>query len=301
MNLQQLRVFVTLARKRSLTAVAAELHLRQPTVSFHVKKLEEELGVALFQRKNRYFRLTDAGEDLLPYARRMIALEEEAEQRMKEYREQGRGKLKIGASYTPATYFLPTYLESFQKQFPNILPLLTVKKAGTILEMLKEYEVDVAVISLSDEKREGMEIIPLIEDELKLLLSTQHPLAEKEKITIEDLQDESFLIHEKGSTSRELSEAWAKENGLQWNVRMELGAIETIKESVKHNIGIGILPKRSVERDIALGELVMRDLPGYVNRRYISLAYRKGDETVFPAKKFIEFLKKSVENGTFSP
>lgn len=297
MNIQQLRIFVSLARKRALTAAAAELNLKQPTVSFHVKKFEGELGVALFEKKKRHFRLTDAGESLLPYARRIIALVEEAEQRMKEFRELERGKLKIGASYTPATYFLPPYLEAFQNDFPNILPLLTVKKAGTILEMLKEYEIDVAVVSVTDEKREGVEIIPLIEDELKLLLSPRHPLTGKAKITIEDLKNEPFLLHEQGSTSRELSEAWAKENGLQWHVRMELGAIETIKESVKHNMGIGILPKRSVAREIALGELVMRDLPGYVNRRYICLAYRKGDEVAFLARKFIGFMQTLAQRN----
>ena len=293
MNLQQLRVFGAVARNKTLTEIAAELDLKQPTVSFHLKKLEEELGVELFRKQLRHIRLTDIGEAILPYALRIISLVDEAEHLVKEHREQGRGKLKIGASYTPATYFLPPYLAAFQNDFPNVLPLLTVKKAGEIIDLLQEYEIDVAIVSLADVHREGLEIIRLADDELKLLLPPQHPLRDKDPITLADLKDEPFLIHEKGSTSRDLSEAWARENGFQCNIRMELGAIETIKESVKHHIGIGILPKRSVLREVNLGELVMRDLPGYVNRRFISLAYRKEDLLSFHVRTFIEFMRKN--------
>ncbi|WP_241764825.1 LysR family transcriptional regulator substrate-binding protein [Brevibacillus agri] len=113
----------------------------------------------------------------------------------------------------------------------------------------------------------------------------------KKTIELADLQSEPFLIHEAGSTSRELAERWAQENQLRWQVRMELGAIETIKEATKHNMGVSILPYRSVVREGETGELVIRELPGYVNRRHICLVYRQDDLLPYPVTSFIRFLQ----------
>ena len=110
-----------------------------------------------------------------------------------------------------------------------------------------------------------------------------------------DLADEPFLVHETGSTSRELAEHWARENGLRWNVRMELGAVETIKEAVKHGMGIGLLPGRSVLREAADGDLAVRELPGKVRPRTISLVYRKEDSLASQASRFIAFMRAKLD------
>lgn len=294
MNIQQLRVFVFAARFATLTEAASELRLKQPTVTFHLKKLEEDLGVELFRKGPRRLQLTDAGRTLLPYAKRICSLLDESTRLMEEYREQGRGQLRIGASYTPATYFMPPYLAAFQAVQQNVMPMLTVKQAGEILQLLREYEVDVAIVSLLDcSSIEDLRLIPLAKDELKLLLPITHPLAAKETIGLDDLRSEAFLVHEMGSTSRELSELWAKDNGLKWNVRMELGAIETIKESVKYGIGVGIVPWRSVVKELGDGELVARDLPGLVRTRHICLAHRQEDVMAHHVLAFIAFMKEN--------
>ena len=299
MNIQQLKVFTEITRSQSLSGAAEKLCLKQPTVSFHLKKLEEELGVELFRKRLHHIHLTDAGAALLPYARRITALTEEAEVLMKEHRELGRGKLRVGASYTPATYFLPPMLGAFQASFPQVLTLLTVKKADAILKLLREYEVDVVVVSLRDIPLDGLNVIPLVQDELKLIMLPDHRLAKKQVLEIDDLRGEAFLVHEPGSTSRELSDAWARDVGLHLDIRMELGAIETIKESIKYNMGIGILPFRSVQREIDLGELTMHDLPEDENKRHICLVYRQEDNLSYQVRTFIEFIKKKAgEVGT---
>lgn len=290
MNPQQLRIFMQAADGRSLTEVAATLGLKQPTVTFHLQKLEQSAGISLFRKQAGRVRLTDAGEALLPYAAKISALLDEASQLMADYREQGRGRLKIGASYTPATYFLPAYLAEFQMQYPLALPTLTVKQAGDALALLESFEVDVAVVSLSEEPYPELNVIPLGEDPLTLAFAPFHPLVSG-KIGIEDLQGQPFLVHEGGSTSRRLSERWAADNGLSWQIRMELGAIETIKEAVKHGMGIGILPRRSARREELSGELVLRELPGKVSVRRICLVYRKEDIPVRQAAAFIDFMR----------
>jgi DNA-binding transcriptional LysR family regulator len=297
MNMQQLKVFLEVMRRETLQEAADSLELTQPTVSFHLRKLEESLGTQLFRKQSRKLIRTEAAEELLPYARRVAALMEEAAERMKARASRGHSRLKLGASYTPATYFLPPFLAEYKLKHGNTDLVLTVKKAETILSLLKHHEIDVAVVSLPDEPEKGLQIVPLLEDELQLVMKPGHPLGTVEQLTVEHLQSETFLLHEQGSTSRQLAEEWAAFMGMPFHSVMELGAIETIKETLKFNPGIGVLPLRSVLKETAAGELIRRPLPGegYTNRRYICLAYR--DEPIYAPhiRSFIDFIRKSGE------
>lgn len=291
MNVQQLHVFMEVCGGRTLAEAAGKLGLKQPTISFHLKKLEEELGVELFRKQSRSLQPSEAALELLPYARRIVFLMEEAKLAMLERRELGEGRLRLGASYTPATYVLPPHFAAYRQLNKGVSLMLTVKQAGAVLAMLRSNEIDVGIVSLGDAVEEGLIIQPLIEDELKLLLAPEHPLASYGTIEVEQLREETFLLHEVGSTSRTLSDEWASKVGLQWGSVMELGAIETIKEALKCNMGIGILPRRSVIREIEAGELVLCDLPDYSNRRHICLAYRNEEQLSPHVRSFIEFVR----------
>ncbi|MBW7456634.1 LysR family transcriptional regulator [Paenibacillus sepulcri] len=275
MNIQQLKVFVAAVNYKNLTEVANQLGLKQPTVSFHIKKLEQDTGVELFIKYHRQFRLTNAGEALLPYAERIVTLFERAGQTLADYRSHRKGHIRIGSSYTPATYLLPPLLSSFSQNYPDVSLQLTVKKADLIVDLVKNFELDLGIVSHTPMEDDQIELRPLMADMLKLILHPQHPLAAKEEITIHDLHGLPFLVHEPGSTSRRLADEWAAENGMKLAVSMELGAIEPIKEGVRCGIGIGILPQRSVLKEVERGELVMKGLPNYINHRFICLAIRK--------------------------
>lgn len=295
MNVQQLKVFLEACSARTLQEAADKLGLKQPTVSFHIRKLEEELSLKLFHKHARSLYPTDTAADLLPYARRIVALMDDAHSMMNERRELGEGKLKLGASYTPATYFMPPHLAEFGKQQPRVRLQLIVKKADSVLVMLRNYEIDVAIVSLPLAPIDGLIVQPLIEDELKLLLSPEHPLAAKGELSEHDLPGQTFLLHEAGSTSRKLTDEWAEHIGLRWQSVMELGAIETIKEAVKCNIGVGVLPKRSVLREVESGDLIMRDLPRYTNRRHICLVYRDEEQLARQVRSFIAFIGQAEQ------
>lgn len=299
MNVQQLKVFVEVMRRETLQEAADQLGLTQPTVSFHLRKLEESLSVQLFRKQARKLIRSEAADELLPYARRVVSLMEEAAGRMRARAEQGHHRLRLGASYTPATYFLPPFLAEYKRLHPDTDLLLTVKKAGTTLSLLRNHEIDAAIVSLPDEPEKGLHIVPLLEDELQLVMNPRHPLAAADKLTVSQLEGESFLLHEQGSTSRQLAEEWAAYAGLSFRSVMELGAIETIKETLKFNSGIGILPLRSVLKETAAGELIRRPLPGegYSNRRHICLAFR--DEPIYAAhiRSFIDFIRSASGAG----
>lgn len=296
MNIQQLRIIIELGNGRTLLEIADILSLTQPTVSFHLRKLEEELGVALVQKQYRNLRITEAATEFLPYARRIISLVEEAQTRMNERSQMTKSKLRIGASYTPATFFMPPFLQQFQSINPSTQLVITVNPANKILRMLSQFDIDVAIVSLPDTEKEGLIIKRLVEDELKLVFSPSNPLAELDNILIENVLDHTFLLHESGSTSRRLTDEWANQNGLAFHHIMELGAIETIKEAARYNIGVAVLPERSISREIASGELLMRSLPNYENRRYISLVYRNEDIISPLVRSFIDFVLEQMRD-----
>lgn len=292
MNMQQLHVLQEIGDGKTLLEIAGKLDLKQPTVSFHLRKLEEALGLALVYKNARKLRLTEAAVELLPYVRRIVSLSLELEELAMKRRTAGGGKLRLGASYTPATYLMPPYFAEFQKKHPHIQLRLAVKKAETVLGMLRNYEIEAAIVSLSEAEEPGLIVKPLLQDELKLLMSPAHRLAGRpEPIRIDDLRQETFLLHEPGSTSRRLTDIWAEESGLRFESAMELGAIETMKEAVKCNIGLAVLPKRSVMRETASGELVQRDLPLYRNRRHICFVCRDEELLSTNVRLFAEFVE----------
>ncbi len=296
MNVQQLKVFLSVCDGQTLIETAEQLGLKQPTVSFHLRKLEETLGLTLWRKNARGFRPTSDAFELLPYARRIVALVDEAEERMRELRNRQGGRLRIGASHTPATYFIPQYLAQFRVLHPDAQLLLTVKKARSTLAMLRNYEIDAAIVSLPEkvEDAEGLVVYKLAEDGLRLFLCPEHPLASFEEIAVEQLHRETFLLHESGTTSRQLTDEWAEQVELKLDSAMEMGAIETIKEGLKCNMGIGVLPWRSAIRETQSGELIQRPLPRYRNNRFICLALRD-EETLSPhLRQFLSFARSSM-------
>lgn len=294
MNIQQLKVLQEIGSGRTLAEAADKLGLKQPTVSFHLHKLEEELGLTLTHKRARKLQPTEAAVDLLPYVRRIVALTAEMEERAAEHRDGSSGKLRLGASYTPATYFMPAYFAGFQQLYPQIQLQLSVKKAEAVLAMLRGYEIDAAIVSLPEMKEKNLTIIPLAADELLLVFSPDHPLAEKTQVGVEDLWGRTFLLHEPGSTSRRLTEEWAEQVGFRFESAMELGAIETMKEAVKCNIGIAVLPRRSISREILSGELGHCELPEYRNRRQICLVYRAEKTLSSSVQRFIQYLMEQI-------
>ncbi len=172
-----------------------------------------------------------------------------------------------------------------------------MKTAETVLGMLRNYDIELAIVSLPDQSERGMVVTPLVADELKLLLSPRHPLTRQETITVDDLRRERFLLHEPGSTSRQLTDEWAGKVGLPFDSVMELGAIETMKEAVKCNMGIAVLPRRSVIRETETGELLQRDLPAYDNRRHICLVYRDEELLSTNARLFMQTLLDRIEQA----
>ncbi|WP_194287320.1 LysR family transcriptional regulator [Gracilibacillus oryzae] len=296
MNHQQLKIFVLTAQLGKLVKVAELLDLKQPTVTFHLNRLQETLGVQLFNKtKSQQWILTDAGSAFYHYANQIVQLTKEAEMLMKEYEGLNRGKVHLGASYTPASYILPFHLAEFQKEHSNVHVSLMVKKAPSILERVKNYELDLGVMAYGQLHESELNVIPVMEDELVIIMHPDHPLSQLETLTISELDRYSFILHEKKAVSRILTDKWAVENRAKLKVTMEIGSIQTIKEAIASNIGLSIVPRLTVNREIKEGKLLAKALPNYENERHIYIIHRKNQLFTPLMEKFKKFLVSSLE------
>nr|WP_106783316.1 LysR family transcriptional regulator [Lysinibacillus timonensis] len=296
MNLQQLRVFVSTVQFGKLSVVAKQLEIKQPTVTFHLRALQEHLGIALFEdNSGKQWVLTDAGKDFYHYAKQVVSLVGESEQVIDQYRLNKRGKLQLGASETTASYILPPYLAQFQKEHNQVYISLIVNKAPIILEKIKNYELDFGVIAYGDLFDPDLKVVPIMEDELVLIMSNDYPLSRKENVAPYELTRYPFILHEQKAVSHQLAEKWMYKNKVDLNIIMEIGSIQTIKEAVELNIGIAILPRLSVEKEMREGRLFVMPLPNYVNERHIYLIYRKKQHFTPMMRLFVQYLKTSFK------
>ena len=179
MNLLKLEIVVLIKKYKKLTIVAEKLGVKQPTITFHIKSLEEELGVSLLElRSGRYF-LTEAGEALHHYACKIDALMKEARRVTQEFKDFHKGAITIGASYVPATYLLPEIVYQFQCEFPNIKITLMVKTAPEIRTMLQNHEIDLGVISAAPFDESLLKQTNVMPDTLVLAFSKEHHFSKK--------------------------------------------------------------------------------------------------------------------------
>ncbi|TDF98684.1 LysR family transcriptional regulator [Paenibacillus piri] len=297
MNLQQLRVFVLTVNYKKLTLVAEKLKISQPTVTFHLNKLQEQIGVPLFlSSSNRLIRLTDVGESFYHYAKQMIGMEDEMLNMVDEFRGLQRGRIAIGSTYTPATYILPQYLSLFMELHPHVTISLEVNIASRLLDMLNNFELDVAIMPHYRWEHEEGEyfITPLARDDLILILSPGHPLAGMREVGLDHLRKLAIIMHEKKSVSRELIDQWSEANRLQLQSVLEVSATETMKEMVKKQLGAAILSQKSCEREIGSGELIAFPLPSFPASRHIYMV-RKKEKLPTPAiKAFLDCITRDA-------
>lgn len=293
MNLQQLRVLILISRYKKITSVAEVLKLKQPTVAFHMKKLENFVGLSLYESKHKRVYLTDAGQSLLYYATRIVSWVEGAEQAMTDYRHFNKGRITVGASNTPATYFFPHLLGEMQNAYPYVQISLQVKDSPLILGMLKKFEIDFGVVAEYRIDDPELIVTPLFEDELGLVLYPEHWLAHVESVSPDHLRLERWILREPGSASRRMSEEWAIQNGIEFKLNMELGTTEAIKRGVMSKLGISILSHLAVADEVATGQLLFKKIPSPFLSRSIFLVSNCNRSATPIVQDFIHLITKT--------
>jgi len=321
MNINSIKfqIIEELYKHKKITTVAEQLNLKQPTVTFHLKSLEQELGVKLFESRLGKIILTEAGDSFYHYAIKINALTQEAVRVVQEY-DLGRGTLKIGASYVPATYLLPNILAKFSKLnskitisltvktapatylLPNILAKfsklnskitisLTVKTAPTIVKMLENHEIDLGIISSESIDSNSIKSEPLCEDELVFFFSPDHLLAKYDTLSPDKLNNIPFILHGQESTTRSMTLNWFKSHNISLNAHMELDSLEAIKQIVLCGESISVISRLAIHHEIEEGKFLCRQIPQNSLKRFIYSAYNVDRRRSSLLDNFTEYLK----------
>jgi DNA-binding transcriptional LysR family regulator len=275
MNLNHLAIFHAVAQAGSMTLGAERLDISQPVVSTQVQDLERALGVQLFDRIGRRVYLSQAGEILAGYARRLFGLAQEAEQAMVDVRAVGRGRLAIGASTTIGTYLLPGVLAEFRRRHPHVELLVRIENTEQVHRRLAGLELDVGLTEGFVEADE-LDAEVFHRDELAVIASASHRLARRSRVSPSAVQGEPFILREPGSGTRAVEERALTRLKLPVRVVMELGSTETIKRVVAEGVGLAIVSRLSVRAECAAGTLAVLPVAGLRLERPLHLVRRKG-------------------------
>ena len=287
-TLRQLQVFEAAARHASFRRAADELHLSPPAVSMQIKQLEEHLGVPLFEQLGRRVHLTEAGEALWGYVRRVGAQLEEMSEFMADLGGGRAGHLRLSV-VTTAKYFVPALLGVFTRRFPGITLSLDVTNRETLLSQLADNALDLAVMGRPPAEAD-VEAAPFAPNPLVVFAPAAHPLAQETAIPIERLAEEPFIYRESGSGSRMAAERFFAEHGVRPRVVMEVASNEAIKQCVAAGLGLGMLSATTLVNDVAAGRVVVLDVAGLPIERQWFVVHRRGKRLGVVAEAFRRFL-----------
>jgi DNA-binding transcriptional LysR family regulator len=275
LNLHHLRVFAAVAQERSFSRAAVALRLSQPAVSKTVQELERQTQLSLFDRSGRTPQLTDAGNALFARARELFGIERIAEEELGALRGLERGVLRVGASTTVATYFLPQLLARFHQQHPGVTLRVVSANTRAIARRLLEGRLDIALVE-GPVLHERISVIPWREDELVVIAPASHPLVHKRRVRAADLIDEPFILREPGSGTRVVAEAALAEHGIHPGTTVQLGSTEAIKQAVAAGLGLAVVSRAAAADQLALGYIAVVPLRSAAFRRALTELRLKG-------------------------
>jgi len=291
-DLLRIETFLHAAEHLNFSEAARILHLSQPTVSHHIKNLEQELGLALFEREGTSISLTEAGRLLLPWARRMLRDSIEMQEMMESLKEGIAGNLQIACSTTAGKYVLPQLAARFSLRHPNIRTKLLRCTPGSVVPNLLEKEANLGVVSYEIPGKE-IEIQEFFQDRIIFIIPKNHPFISRSSIQPEELLGEPVMMRESTSGTRkivlsELAKFDISQEDLQ--TFMEIGNAEAIVRTVAAGYGVSFVSKLAAACALERGNVVAVPIDGLNLVRKIYMVRRKLDISNRPADAFWSFI-----------
>lgn len=257
MDIRKLEVFAKVLEVKSFSRAAEQLLLSQPTVSEHVRSLEDELGQRLLDRQGRMVEPTPVGQVLYGYVRRIIRLREEALEAVAGFGDKLIGRITVGAGTIPGTYVLPELIGRFRLRYPSIKATLQISSSKIIAEAVLSGNLELGVVGAKwGQKR--LDWTKLFSDELTLVIPPNHPWGSNKRVTVAELVKEPFIMREPGSGTRRVFAAILAKQGVSESDLQEvaeIGSTAAIKEAVKAGLGISILSRCAVQDELECNRL----------------------------------------------
>lgn len=290
----KLKVFCAVAETKSFSKASEIIHLTQPAVSLQIQALEELYETKLFDRSSTTITLTPAGEILYRYAKEILSLYASAAREIGELTGLVKGSISLGASTTIGNHVLPTVLAEFRQNYPKIRVRLFVGNTRRIIELLNATTIDLGIVE-GDVTRQKLKVEKLLQDELVVIVSPQHPWAKKKEISIFEVTKEPFIMREEGSGTRQIIEKYLSKHGLGINdlkVTMMLGSTEGIKEAVESGIGISIISRWAARKENRYGALKFLSIKEERLYRDFSLISPKNAIMSHAVSEFLDYVKR---------
>lgn len=286
MDLRQLRYLAALADERNFTRAAAREHIAQPALSQQIRRLEEEVGLALVERTTRRVSLTDAGELLTARARRILGEIDAAVAELQSLNGLHAGHVVVGAMHTMGPVDLSLALAIFHERHPGVELTVREESSEDLAEMLRVDELDVAFLSVTERiESHGLELRELMSEELVVVLPSKHRLSKRKRIQMSELRDDEFISFREGARLRELLNAAARQAGYEARVKLESNESLRIRRLVARGLGVAILPRSDAEGpgpETAIATLTPR------LARDITLAWRAGRRHLPAVTEFMQ-------------
>ncbi|MFO8101623.1 MAG: selenium metabolism-associated LysR family transcriptional regulator [Dehalococcoidia bacterium] len=290
MEIRQLEIFCAVIERRGFSAAAEVLKIAQPTVSFQIASLEEELGIKLLDRSGRATSFTKSGEILYRYAVQILELTSEARQAIDQLSGLLWGEIAIGASTIPGEYILPEILQRFRAAHPGIAVEMIIGDTRTIIKGVQEGQQEIGIVGATV-RNEKLTFSRFVSDKLVLIAPAGNDWFQGNSIIPEELIGVPFILREEGSGTRTVMEQQLGGSGISpgsFNLVMTLGSTEAVKRAVESGAGVSIVSSRAVQNEIKLGLLEIVDITGIELVRDFFVVHRR-NKVLSPA---VEALKQ---------
>jgi len=291
-TLRQLKVFERVAKRLSFTRAAEELFLTQPAVSMQIKQFEEAVGLPLFERLGKKIYLTPAGAELYQLSRSIAQQLDEAEQLIEELKGTETGRLNVSVANT-VHYFAIRLLGEFCRRHPKVRVSFKVTNRKGLLQNLEDNEADLLLMGQPPDNQD-LEAESFLKNPLVIIAPAGHPLSEKNNIALKELSNETFIMREIGSGTRNSVERFLAERGVHLTVSMEMNTNGAIKQGVEEGLGLGIVSIHTLERELEGGRLAVLDVESFPIMRQWFMVHRAGKRLSAIATQFADFVRQEA-------
>lgn len=297
---RQLKAFSALARTGSFTLAAKELFLTQSAVSHSMRALEESVGCRLLDRMGKKVALTQAGEQLLVHAEKILDEMERARGGLLQLGKWGQSRLRLGASSTLSHYLLPPVLREFKKQFPDCRIIIEPGDSLDVVPMVEDGRIDIA-LALENRHSHAVDVTPLFTDELKFLVSPEHPWAQAGRVKPDEIARQNYILYDKASVTFRMIRDFFATDDIVLNTVIEMGSMGAIKEFVKLGLGISIITPWVAKSELLDGSLVALPLGRRKLKRNWGVVHRHGRRLSLLESTFIDLCHAEVSRWTDVP
>ncbi|MBZ0155334.1 MAG: LysR family transcriptional regulator [Alphaproteobacteria bacterium] len=294
MDLHQLKIFATVFKNRSFSKASGELHLTQPTVSDHIKSLEEEFGCTLFDRLGRTIIPTKEAEILYSHSLEILEKSESIRDAIRQLKQEDSGELVIGASTIPGTYLMPRIISAFRKEHPSVTFKISISDSKEVVEKILNQELLLGVTGSKLHAGQA-QYEPFMEDELIAISSPS--FVRSKTVSFRELFSLPMVLREEGSGTRTEVDKIAEANGINLDTIETagvFGSTDAVKQAVKAELGIAILSRLAVADELKMGILREIKITDVQMRRKFYIVKHKRRSLPHAYRVFIESLRRSA-------